>query len=53
MFRVKVIDHIIKFDVFSKMRHHVKFENVKMFFFRFFIQESVLAKNVFQNIYSK
>ena len=35
------------------MRHHVKLENVKVSFFRFFIQESVLAKNVFQNIYSK
>ena len=53
MFRVKVIDHIIKFDVFSEMRHHVKFKNVKIFLFRFFIQGSVLAKNVFQNIYLK
>ena len=53
MFRVEIIDHIIKFDVFSEMRHHVKLKNIEMFFFRFFIQEFVLAKNVFQNIYSK
>ena len=53
MFRVKIINHIIKFDVFFEMRHHVKFKNVEMFFFRFFVQESILAKNVFQNIYSK
>ena len=53
MFRVEIIDHIIKFDIFFEMRHYVKLENVKMFFFCLFIQKFVLAKNVFQNIYSK
>ena len=54
MFRIEIINYIIKFNVFSEMRYHVKLKNVKMlFFFRFFIQESVLAKNVFQNIYLK
>ena len=47
MFRVEIIDHIIKFDVFSEMRHHVKLEDVEMFLFRFFIQEFVLTENVF------
>ena len=47
MFRVEVINHIIKFNVFFEMRHHVKLKNVKMLFFRLFIQESMLAKNVF------
>ena len=36
MFRVGIIDHIIKFDAFFEMRHHVKLENVEMFFFSFF-----------------
>ena len=53
MFRVEIINYIIKFNVFSETRHHVKFKNVKMLFFRLFIQESMLAKNVFQNIYLK
>ena len=47
MFCVEVIDYIIKFNVFLKIQNHVKLENIKIFFFRLFIQKSVLANNVF------
>ena len=53
IFCIELIDHIIKFNVFLEMQHLIKFENIKIFFFRFYIQEFVLAKNGFQNIYSK
>ena len=36
IFRIEIIDHIIKFDAFFEMQRYVKFENVKMFFFSFF-----------------
>ena len=53
MFRIESFDYIVKFNTFLEMRYYVKLKNIKMFLFRPFIQESVLAKNVFQNIYSK
>ena len=52
MFRIEIIDHIKRFNFFPEMRHHMRLENIKNFFC-FFIQEFVLAENVFQNIYSK
>ena len=35
MFRVEVIDYIIKFNVFSKIRYYVKLENIEVFFISF------------------
>ena len=57
MFRVEVIDYIIKFDVFSEMRHHMKFENVEVFFFSFFYssvcaREKRLLKYLFETMHS-
>ena len=57
MFHVKIINYIIKFDVFSKMRHHVKFKNVKIFFFFFFyskicVREKRFSKYLFEIMHS-
>ena len=57
MFRVEIINYIIKFNIFSKMRHHVKFENVEMFFFSFFYsrvcaREKRLSEYLFKIMYS-
>ena len=48
MFRVEVIDYIIKFNVFFKMRHYVKFKNVKMSFFVFLFKSLCLRKTFFR-----
>ena len=36
MFCIEVIDYIIKFNVFLEMRHHMKLENIKIFFSFFY-----------------
>ena len=48
MFRIEIIDHIIKFGAFLEMWHYVKFENIKMFFFVFLFKSLCSRKTSFQ-----
>ena len=48
MFRVEINDHIIKFDAFFEMQHHVKFKNVEIFFFVFLFKDLCSRKTSFK-----